>query len=154
MALESCYIENQGLILHKMNIRDYIAGQYQQQYEYKSFSPEKINHAWEFSDGKVLQLLSDADRVLGELNAFSQLVSDVDFLFVCTLLKRQPSPAGLKVRTPIWKKRYWMKGSNLFNNPLSEDYYPEVSGAAQSFPHFHLSRFCESFALMWVVYGI
>jgi Fic family protein len=62
-----------------MDIRDFIAGQYQQQYEYKSFLPEKINHAWEAADGEVLQLLSDADRVLGELNAFSQLVPDVDF---------------------------------------------------------------------------
>jgi len=62
-----------------MNVRDYIAGHYQLQYEYESFLPEKINHAWEAADGEILQLLSDADRALGELNAFSQLVPDVDF---------------------------------------------------------------------------
>ena len=62
-----------------MDIKDYQAGTYKQQYEYKSFSPEQINHAWEIADGEVQQLLSDADRVLGELNAFSQLVPDVDF---------------------------------------------------------------------------
>ncbi|HHI94603.1 MAG TPA: Fic family protein [Gammaproteobacteria bacterium] len=62
-----------------MDIRHYKAGQYQQQYEYKSFSPEKINRAWEIADGQIQQLLSDADRALGELNAFSQLVPNVAF---------------------------------------------------------------------------
>ena len=62
-----------------MDIKDYQAGAYRQQYEYRSFAPELINHAWEIADGEVQRLLSDADRVLGELNAFSQLVPDVDF---------------------------------------------------------------------------
>ena len=62
-----------------MNIIDFTSGALKQQYEYKSFSPEFINHAWEIADGEIQQLLSDADRALGELNAFSQLVPDVDF---------------------------------------------------------------------------
>lgn len=62
-----------------MNLDDYQAGQYTQQYEYKSFSPKPINHAWEIADGELQRLLSDADRSLGELNAFSQLVPNVDF---------------------------------------------------------------------------
>ena len=62
-----------------MDIRDYKAGHHKQQYEYQSFSPEQINHAWEIADGEIHQLLSDADRALGELNAYSQLVPNVDF---------------------------------------------------------------------------
>ena len=62
-----------------MNIRDFKAGEFKQQYDYKSFSPKNINYSWEIADGDIQQLLSDADRVLGELNAFSQLVPDVDF---------------------------------------------------------------------------
>jgi len=62
-----------------MNLNDYLSGQYQQQYQYKSFSPHLINHSWEVTDGQILTLLSEADRALGELNAFSQLVPDVDF---------------------------------------------------------------------------
>lgn len=62
-----------------MNITDFTAGKYKQQYKYKSFSPSDINQAWEIADGEIQQLLSDADRALGELNAFSQLVPDVDF---------------------------------------------------------------------------
>ena len=62
-----------------MYIDDYKSGAYEQQYEYKSFAPEPVNHAWIFSDAEIQQLLSDADRTLGELNAFSQLIPDVDF---------------------------------------------------------------------------
>ena len=62
-----------------MNLDDYKAGVYKQQYQYKSFSPEPINHVWVISDIEIQSLLSEADRALGELNAFSQLVPDVDF---------------------------------------------------------------------------
>ncbi len=54
-----------------MNLNEYEAGQYKQQYQYKSFSPSFINHTWEFSDSEIQNLLSEADRALGELNAFS-----------------------------------------------------------------------------------
>jgi len=62
-----------------MDIDDYQAGQYKQQYKYRSFDPEAINHVWTFSNGDIQQLLSEADRALGELNAFSQLIPDIDF---------------------------------------------------------------------------
>ncbi len=62
-----------------MKLDDYQAGQYKQQYHYKSFSPTPINHPWEIADGEVQRLLSEADRSMGELNAFSQLVPNVDF---------------------------------------------------------------------------
>ena len=62
-----------------MNLNDYKSGFYKQQYQYQSFSPEPINHAWEISDIQIQSLLSGADRALGELNAFAQLVPNVDF---------------------------------------------------------------------------
>lgn len=62
-----------------MNLNEYISGKYKQQYEYKSFSPEAINHEWEIADGEVQSLLSEADMALGQLNAFSQLVPNVEF---------------------------------------------------------------------------
>ena len=70
-----------------MELREYKAGEYKQKYEYKSFLPELINHSWEISDGEVQTLLSDADRVLGELNAFSQLVPDVEFFIQMHIIK-------------------------------------------------------------------
>lgn len=62
-----------------MDIQDFQSGEYRQQYQYQSFLPSRVNHAWTLSDGNLLWLLSQADRKLGELNAFSQLVPDVDF---------------------------------------------------------------------------
>tara|TARA_B110000211_G_C14022577_1_gene528375 strand:- start:269 stop:1402 length:1134 start_codon:yes stop_codon:yes gene_type:complete len=62
-----------------VDIKAFKSGVYVQQYQYKSFTPEPVNHSWIFTDPDVQQLLSDADRRLGELNAFSQLVPDVDF---------------------------------------------------------------------------
>jgi Fic family protein len=62
-----------------MKLQDYQAGEYTQQYQYKSFRPTPINHPWVITESSVQQLLSEADRSLGELNAFSQLVPNVDF---------------------------------------------------------------------------
>lgn len=62
-----------------MDLEKYQAGQYVEQYQYRSFQPTLVNHPWGFSDPDVLTLLSEADRALGELNAFAQLVPDVDF---------------------------------------------------------------------------
>lgn len=62
-----------------MNISGFKAGEYEQQYEYRSFSPTSINREWIVSDPEILTLLEEANRLIGELNAFSQLIPDVDF---------------------------------------------------------------------------
>jgi cell filamentation protein, protein adenylyltransferase len=62
-----------------MNINDYQAGQYEDRYEYKAFVPESICHEWLVADSELTELLGRADRALGELNAFSQLIPDIDF---------------------------------------------------------------------------
>jgi len=62
-----------------MNINDYQAGQYEDRYEYKAFVPTLICHEWMVADSELTELLGRADRALGELNAFSQLIPDIDF---------------------------------------------------------------------------
>jgi Fic family protein len=62
-----------------MNLSEYQSGHYEAQYEYQSFLPSLINHPWVIADPALSHLLSQADRALGELNAFSQLVPNVDF---------------------------------------------------------------------------
>jgi len=62
-----------------MNLSDYQAGHYEPQREYQSFVPALIDHAWVIADPGLQELLGCADRSLGELNAFSQLIPDVDF---------------------------------------------------------------------------
>ncbi len=62
-----------------MDIKDYIAGSYKQQYQYKSYVPCHVNIDWQLSDSHLIHLLSQADIKLGELNAYSQLVPDIEF---------------------------------------------------------------------------
>lgn len=62
-----------------MNITDFRAGRYESRYEYQAFLPEPICHEWVIADPELSDLLGRADRALGELNAFSQLIPDIDF---------------------------------------------------------------------------
>lgn len=62
-----------------MNLADFQSGRYEQRYEYKAFLPEPVCHPWIISDPELMDLLGRADRALGELNAFSQLIPDIDF---------------------------------------------------------------------------
>ncbi|MDR3071784.1 MAG: Fic family protein [Endomicrobium sp.] len=55
------------------------AGTYKQQYEYKSFSPTFINQTYIVEDRKILLQLEDAMRYIGELNAYSTLVPDIEY---------------------------------------------------------------------------
>lgn len=62
-----------------MDISKFKAGTHKKQFGYNSFSPAFINHQWTVSDAKLNHLLSETNHKLGELNAFSQLIPDVNF---------------------------------------------------------------------------
>lgn len=62
-----------------MDLASYRAGRYEAQREYRSFLPTPIHHEWIIADPAIQERLSQADRALGELNAFSQLTPDIDF---------------------------------------------------------------------------
>lgn len=79
-----------------MKISEYISGKYEQQYEYKSFLPERINHAWHMDQPELVTLLDDANRLLGELNAFSQFVPDVDFFIKMHITKEATTSSRIE----------------------------------------------------------
>lgn len=70
-----------------MDIGKFKAGTFKKQYGYSAFSPEQVNHKWLISNAKISTLLSETDRKLGELNAFSMLMPDVDFFIKMHITK-------------------------------------------------------------------
>lgn len=52
---------------------------YNKGYEYQSFLPSPVNRPYEWNDKRIPLLLEEAMRLVGELNAYSILVPDVDF---------------------------------------------------------------------------
>ena len=63
------------------------SGVWQQQYKYKSFVPNLINREWLITDGQLNALLSQANIKLGQLDAYSTLVPDVDFFIQMHITK-------------------------------------------------------------------
>jgi len=62
-------------------VRDFDAGTYIRQGSYKSFQPTPINRPWVVDDMEVQQLLSKADRKLGQLDMYAEYVPNLD-LFI------------------------------------------------------------------------
>lgn len=79
-----------------MDLQDFNSGKYIKQIEYKSFSPEKIYHSWIISSPEINKLLAEANRLVGELNAFSQIIPDVDFFISMHILKEATTSSRIE----------------------------------------------------------
>ena len=70
-----------------MDLKKYKAGKYTNQLGYRSFFPEPINRQWIVSNPELITLLEEANMRLGELNAFSLIVPDVDTFLKMHIVK-------------------------------------------------------------------
>jgi Fic family protein len=68
-------------------IKNFEAGTWVQRYQYRSFTPNEINIQWLINDPVLQNLLSEADRYIGRLDAFSELVPDIDFFIKMHITK-------------------------------------------------------------------
>ena len=79
-----------------MDLKDFKSGKYFKQIGYQSFLPEKINHSWIISSPEVNKLLAEANRLIGELNAFSQIIPDIDFFISMHILKEATTSSRIE----------------------------------------------------------
>jgi Fic family protein len=68
-------------------MKKFKAGLYKQQYQYKSFNPSFINRNFKWQDNKIDILLAESMRLLGELNAYSFLIPDVNFFIKMNVIR-------------------------------------------------------------------
>lgn len=106
-----------------MKLEDFKAGRYQQDFKYKSFLPNKINHEWVWTDSKINSLLSEANLNLGNLNAFSLYVPDVDVFIRMHLVKEATESSKIEgTRTEM--EDVLLKVDEI--NPEKKDDWKEV----------------------------
>jgi Fic family protein len=79
-----------------MDLKDYTAGRYQQQKLYRAFFPSTINSIWTWSDPKINTLLSEANHKLGELNAYSLRIPDIDYFIEMHVIKEAATSSKIE----------------------------------------------------------
>ena len=85
-----------------MELSEFQAGGFEDRYDYKAFLPTRICHEWVCSDAELTDLLGRADRALGELNAFSALIPDIDFFITMYVAKEATQSSRIEgTRTNI-----------------------------------------------------
>jgi Fic family protein len=72
------------------------AGVWRQRYQYKSFEPVMVNHDWIWEDPVINTLLESANRALGELNAFSLIVPDIDLFIEMHVVKEAQTSSRIE----------------------------------------------------------
>jgi Fic family protein len=85
-----------------MNIRDYKAGEFTKQHGYKSFKPNFIEKEWLIDNPQISTLLEEANYKLGQLNAFSTFVPDVNVFIRMHIIKEATQSSRIEgTRTNI-----------------------------------------------------
>lgn len=79
-----------------MKFESFEAGHWVQRYQYKSFEPVPVNQEWTWEDATINTLLERANRALGELNAFSLIVPDIDLFIHMHVVKEAQTSSRIE----------------------------------------------------------
>lgn len=115
-----------------MNIKDYKSGVFTKQYGYKSFSPNSINKEWAINNPEIITLLEEANLRLGELNAFSTFVPDVNVFIRMHIVKEATQSSRIEgTRTRMDEAVLEAKDIS----PESKDDWQEVQNYIEAMNH-------------------
>ncbi|MCH8326277.1 MAG: Fic family protein [Bacteroidetes bacterium] len=115
-----------------MKIEEFKAGRFRQEYKYKSFVPNKVNQEWIWNDPKINSLLSEADLNLGNLNAFSLYIPDVDVFIRMHLVKEATKSSRIE-GTQTEMEDALLKDNEI--QPGKRDDWKEVQNYIQAMNH-------------------
>jgi Fic family protein len=79
-----------------MKLEQFKAGVWRQQYKYKSFQPILVNQPWTWEEASINTLLEQATKALGELNAFSIIVPDIDLFIEMHVMKEAQTSSRIE----------------------------------------------------------
>jgi Fic family protein len=79
-----------------MKLEQFKSGVWRQQYKYKSFQPIAVNQQWTWEDATINALLERATGALGELNAFSLIVPDIDLFIEMHVMKEAQTSSRIE----------------------------------------------------------
>ena len=79
-----------------MKFENFKAGTWVRRYQFKSFEPVPINQQWTWEDATVNTLLESANRALGELNAYSLIVPDIDLFIRMHVMKEAQTSSRIE----------------------------------------------------------
>lgn len=110
-------------MLEKKQLERFEAGVLVEEYKYKCFKPNKINCEWSYSDSSVNILLENANKILGEINAFSYLIPNID-LFIKMHIMKEANTSSKIEGTKTEMDEVLMKEEDI--SPEKRDDWEEV----------------------------
>ena len=112
-----------------IKFEEFSAGEWVQQYQYKSFAPTLINREWLWQDPVINTLLEKASRALAELDAFTLIVPDVD-LFIQMHITKEANTSSRIEGTQTQMDEAVMEAAQLA--PEKRDDWTEVRNYVQA----------------------
>jgi Fic family protein len=79
-----------------MKLETFQSGHLRQRLQYRSFEPTLVNHEWHWEDVTLNLLLENASLALGELNAFSLIVPDIDLFIEMHIIKEAQTSSRIE----------------------------------------------------------
>ncbi len=115
--------------METVDIQKFKAGRWIQRFEYKSFTPNAVCVQWLVNSPDILQLMSEADRYLGRLDAYADLIPDVDFFIMMHITKEATVSSKIEGTQTSFKEALF-KADDL--TPEKRDDWTEVHNYIQA----------------------